>query len=108
MKYKGYDKKDKCENCGCGGKLDIHHIDGSRKLGNGYINNDPSNLITLCRDCHLDEHLRMIGIPGGYKEKERVDKEVNDWIKSLAKESNVSVVVMKRRILIKAKDYKLY
>lgn len=43
-------KKDKCELCGfvpvhsC--QLDVDHIDGNRN------NNDPSNLQTLCSNCH--------------------------------------------------------
>lgn len=43
-------KKDYCENCGflpihsC--QLDVDHVDGNRK------NNDPSNLRTLCANCH--------------------------------------------------------
>jgi hypothetical protein len=42
--------KDKCDNCGfiplhiC--QLDVDHIDGNNK------NNEPSNLQTLCANCH--------------------------------------------------------
>ena len=39
-----------CENCGKIGKLDVHHID------NDYQNNEPSNLMVLCRSCHNKEH----------------------------------------------------
>ena len=39
-------KKDKCEKCGSTKKLQIDHIDRNRS------NNDPSNLMTLCRPCH--------------------------------------------------------
>ena len=43
-------KKDKCENCGFVpewmGQLDVDHIDGNRN------NNDESNLMTLCANCH--------------------------------------------------------
>lgn len=43
-------KKDKCEKCGfvpedwC--QLDVDHIDANK------LNNDPSNLQTLCANCH--------------------------------------------------------
>ncbi|MFA6071903.1 MAG: HNH endonuclease signature motif containing protein [Janthinobacterium sp.] len=43
-------KKDYCEECGFKPKdtcqLDVDHVDGNRK------NNDPSNLRTLCANCH--------------------------------------------------------
>lgn len=38
----------KCVNCPKTGKgLQVHHLDEFR------TNNDPDNLVTLCRDCHL-------------------------------------------------------
>jgi formate-dependent nitrite reductase cytochrome c552 subunit len=43
-------KKEKCDHCGflpihsC--QLDVDHIDGNKK------NNHPSNLTTLCANCH--------------------------------------------------------
>ena len=49
FRYKSY-KKDKCESCGFIAKhscqLDVDHIDGNKK------NDDPSNLQTLCANCH--------------------------------------------------------
>lgn len=44
-----------CQNCGItqeeiGRKLDVHHIDGDN------TNNDPDNMITLCRSCHKIRH----------------------------------------------------
>ena len=49
-------KKDKCEHCGFipvhSSQLDVDHMDGDR------WNNDPSNLRTLCANCHrLKTHL---------------------------------------------------
>lgn len=47
--YKGF-KRDECESCGfvpvhpC--QLDVDHVDGN------HSNNDPSNLQTLCANCH--------------------------------------------------------
>jgi hypothetical protein len=50
-------KKNTCEKCGfiphhlC--QLDVDHIDGN------HMNNDPSNLMTLCANCHrLKTHLQ--------------------------------------------------
>lgn len=43
-------RKESCETCGFipqhGSQLDVDHIDGNSK------NNDPSNLQTLCANCH--------------------------------------------------------
>lgn len=45
-------KKDFCENPNCtasdliSNQLDVDHIDGDK------TNNDPSNLVTLCKNCH--------------------------------------------------------
>jgi len=36
-----------CENCGRGYKLEVHHKDGNHK------NNNPDNLIKVCRRCHM-------------------------------------------------------
>jgi len=49
-------RKNKCEHCGFvpqhKSQLDVDHIDGNKK------NNDPSNLQTLCANCHrLKTHL---------------------------------------------------
>ena len=49
-------RKDKCEHCGFKpahiSQLDVDHIDGNRN------NSDPSNLQTLCANCHrLKTHL---------------------------------------------------
>lgn len=40
----------KCSICGKIGKLDIHHKDGD------YQNNNLTNLIYLCRSCHMKQH----------------------------------------------------
>jgi hypothetical protein len=47
--------KNKCQECNIRTKrrLDIHHIDGNK------LNNSLSNLITLCRSCHLKKHHQM-------------------------------------------------
>jgi hypothetical protein len=36
-----------CQNCGLVKKLDVHHMDGN------HYNNDPSNLLQVCRHCHM-------------------------------------------------------
>jgi len=45
----------KCVDCGNGNsRLIIHHIDESRKIGK--LNNELSNLVTLCKKCHAKRH----------------------------------------------------
>jgi 5-methylcytosine-specific restriction endonuclease McrA len=39
-----------CRICGDDLDLHVHHIDSNRS------NNDNSNLVTLCRDCHMAIH----------------------------------------------------
>jgi len=39
----------KCQRCGKTTNLDVHHNDGDR------FNNDPENLITICKMCHKKE-----------------------------------------------------
>lgn len=34
----------------------VHHIDNSRKYGTDLMNNNLSNLISLCRQCHSKRH----------------------------------------------------
>lgn len=66
-------KKDHCEMCGPdinyhNVQLHVHHIDGSKG------NNDISNLMTLCANCHsLVTHLES-----GYLNKKNVPKNVRD------------------------------
>ena len=43
----------KCAQCGSNKDLLVHHRDWIR------TNNDPSNLITLCRSCHKKEHFEI-------------------------------------------------
>ena len=42
----------RCESCGRGGRLDVHHAYGYRNLGH----EDPSELQALCRTCHDTVH----------------------------------------------------
>lgn len=48
----------KCVDCGKkhGGKIIVHHIDDSRKNGTKNMNNDLSNLVSVCRFCHARRH----------------------------------------------------
>ena len=41
-----------CQRAGCGrhAPLEVHHADGNP------ANNDPGNLTTLCRRCHIETH----------------------------------------------------
>lgn len=43
----------KCAQCGANSSLIVHHKDWIR------TNNDPSNLLTLCRSCHRKEHFEV-------------------------------------------------
>ena len=43
-------RKTSCELCSNTGRLDVHHKDGNR------LNNQESNLMTLCRSCHRSIH----------------------------------------------------
>lgn len=45
---------DRCEKCGSDGDgwIDRHHIDGNQ------LNNDPSNIAFVCRQCHTEAHSR--------------------------------------------------
>jgi len=46
----------KCQNCGSEEGLVIHHIDHQGR-GKKKPNNNPSNLVTLCRGCHVTHHV---------------------------------------------------
>jgi HNH endonuclease len=50
-----------CSRCGVkkmGRNLGVHHSDGNNgKMGKS-LNNDLSNLVTLCRSCHATVHYR--------------------------------------------------
>jgi 5-methylcytosine-specific restriction endonuclease McrA len=102
MKYKGYEKKKKCEYCGSPDKLVIHHLDGSRRLGKLGINNDPKNLVTLCKECHIYEHSKTCIA------NKKLDKKIREWLVYLAKKNNVSSIVMRRKILLKVKNSGIY
>jgi 5-methylcytosine-specific restriction endonuclease McrA len=42
-----------CQSCGKKRSLDVHHIDSNKH------NNSESNLILLCRSCHLKTHRKQ-------------------------------------------------
>lgn len=45
----------RCAKCKATEKLVVHHKDGSGR-GSKVHNNDPENLVCLCRGCHAEEH----------------------------------------------------
>ena len=47
----------KCEKCGCTTGLELHHIDEN------YMNNEESNWMVLCRDCHKTIHVKTANQP---------------------------------------------
>lgn len=50
-----------CQKCGCKTNLTIHHPDG-RKFAryNNYQKYKPDKCITLCKECHLEEHIGVV------------------------------------------------
>ena len=44
----------RCQRCGMFGRLEVHHRDGDPG------HNDPGNLRTYCRSCHIREHARAL------------------------------------------------
>ena len=44
----------RCTRCGRYGILEVHHVDHDP------TNNDPGNLVTRCKGCHIDEHRRPL------------------------------------------------
>lgn len=55
----GYDKSSfiACELCGMP-SVDLHHIEPRSKFGSTqkHLQDDPSNVVALCRSCHDDAH----------------------------------------------------
>lgn len=49
-----------CQKCYITENLVVHHLDESRKFGWRKMNNELSNLITLCRHHHAEIHGRNI------------------------------------------------
>ena len=39
-----------CQRCGRPGRPEVHHVNGDPG------DNDPGNLIVLCRSCHIETH----------------------------------------------------
>jgi hypothetical protein len=57
-----------CGHCGGTSKLEIHHIDGrgshkSRRTPENAPNNQPGNLMTLCKSCHQKHHKNRLTPP---------------------------------------------
>lgn len=40
----------RCVDCGTQNPKDVHHVDSNHK------NNDPKNLVRICRSCHMKRH----------------------------------------------------
>ena len=43
----------RCRKCGKSGRLEVHHLDGNRD------NDDFTNLVTWCVNCHVEHHRRI-------------------------------------------------
>lgn len=61
LKRDGY----KCTTCGRTNQLVVHHKDGAGR-GNKAPNNNPKNLKTLCRGCHIDAHRVLLQTKRGF------------------------------------------
>jgi hypothetical protein len=77
----------KCERCSVYGKelLEIHHIEAVYKADGSYDLNNPSNLIVLCRNCHVKATRGLLN-PAElhdivYKRVDHVKVELNDVLK---------------------------
>lgn len=66
--------KRRCTQCNTKIKLELHHIDGKgRNVPLSQRNSHPSNLITLCKECHyLVENNFQFITPN--------NKDIKDWI----------------------------
>lgn len=52
----------KCTRCPADKQLVVHHLDkhGNREVYDSTRNDEMSNLVTLCRSCHLKEHRSIL------------------------------------------------
>ena len=69
-----------CVRCGSSESLVVHHIDRQGR-GNTEPNNDLSNLETLCRSCHINEHRTEIinkRESEGWK-RSKIDRWSREW-----------------------------
>jgi 5-methylcytosine-specific restriction endonuclease McrA len=53
----------RCADCQRAEQLVVHHIDGRSYHNSAEPNNDPANLVTLCRSCHSKRHVLELGLP---------------------------------------------
>lgn len=61
LKRDGY----RCQTCSSPYQLVVHHKDGNGR-GSENPNNIITNLITLCKKCHMDEHRRQLQSGRGF------------------------------------------
>lgn len=70
----GYDQADfiPCELCGSK-SVDIHHIEPRSKFGrtSRFLQNNISNLVALCRECHDKAHGELLRMVQGIIERKR-------------------------------------
>ena len=64
----------RCRECGCPGRLECHHVIPLEKGGAPL---DDSNLLTLCRGCHIEKHIRE-------KERDPARREWRAYLRELA------------------------
>jgi 5-methylcytosine-specific restriction endonuclease McrA len=79
----------KCRHCGVNTKLQVHHLTYKR-----FGHEEPSDLITLCKDCHRIEHdlppeIRSIKKTLKPKPKSPFNKETREILKRLINRANI-------------------
>ena len=97
-----YKRGHKCQNCGKSKwlgnpiPLEIHHIDGDK------LNNEESNLIILCPNCHaLTENYRGKNISG----KKHVYISDIDFVNALRTSPNIRQALLKLGLTAKGGNY---
>ena len=91
----------KCTKCGRTKNIIIHHLDESGNTDNP--NNDPNNLITLCRSCHMKHHASG---DRNYLYKHITTEMFNEAkvgctsFEAIAKKLNISKEVLRRKVRV--------
>lgn len=69
--YLIYNMEKKCEICGSDKNIDVHHKDCNPN------NNDRSNLMLVCRSCHMKIHRRKMFIETGPDKQEDTPQQLS-------------------------------
>jgi 5-methylcytosine-specific restriction endonuclease McrA len=70
-----------CRVCQSTISLEVHHKDGTNHKDNHVeANNDPANLITLCKKCHARVHMLQRRYGRIYSDDDDLIRSVTSWI----------------------------